>query len=190
MTALNVYVNGQEQVSADNLNTFMQTCNTVSDLRSFVGTLDMYVFMAGYVAVGDGGQGNFYWNPNSTAPDDNGVTTIVPYSSTGGAWNRVDSGSAVHYSIIAPLTGFAVTIANSVTQLIINPAGTLAVGAVTMPSLPSDGLVIKISTEQIITSFTVSANTGQTLLGSPTTLAQYTSVSFLYNLAQLKWYRI
>ncbi len=189
MTALNVYVNGQDQVSADNLNTFMQTCNVVSDLRAFAGTLDMYVFMAGYVAIGDGGQGNFYWNPNSTAPDD-GVTTVVPYSSTGGAWNRVDSGSAGPYSIITPLTGFSVTIANSITQLIINPAGTLAVGTAIMPSLPSDGLVVKISTEQIITSFTVLPNTGQTLLGSPTTLAQYASVSFLYNLAQLKWYRI
>lgn len=192
MTApsLSVYVNGQNQVSADNLNTFMQTCNTAGDLRAFGGTLGVEVYMRGFSAIGDGGQGVFYWNINSSAPDDGGVTTIVPDGSTSGAWTRLNSVVSAIYSIQVPLTGFTITMGTGVSQLILNPAGTLAAGTVILPLIALDGQIAKISTEQTITALTVSPNTGRTIVGAPTTLTQYTSVSFLYNFANLKWYRV
>jgi hypothetical protein len=188
--ALAVYYNGQGQVGADNLNTFMQTCNTASELRGFAGTTGIEVYMRGFSAIGDGGQGVFYWNVNSTAPDDNGVTTIVPNSQTTGAWTRLSSITTTAYSIQAPSSGFSITIGTGINQLILNPAGTLATGTVIMPLVALAGQTVRISAEQTITALTISANTGQTIVGNPSTLAQFASVSFMYDAPHLKWYRV
>lgn len=95
MTApsLQAYVQGQGSVNADNLNTFEQTCNNVADLRAFQGLPGMQVYMRGYIASGDGGQGNFYWDATSTSLDDGGVTHVVPTGLTVGGWVRLDSSS-------------------------------------------------------------------------------------------------
>lgn len=87
--ALTVSVNGGPPTSGDLLNTFEQTCNIPSDLRSFIGVSGVQVYMRGYSSPGDGGQGNFYWNALGTAADDNGVTTIAPYGSILGVWTRL-----------------------------------------------------------------------------------------------------
>lgn len=188
--SLAAWFNGQGQVSADNLNTYMQTCNIASDLRGFGGTLGIEVYMRGFSAIGDGGQGVFYWNTGSTAADDGGVTTIVPNGSTSGAWTRLNLVSVTPYSIQVPITGFSITIGTGINQLILNPAGTLAAGTVVLPLKVLDEQVVRITSEQIVTALTVSPNTGQTIVGAPTTLAQYGSVSFMYNLANLTWYRV
>lgn len=188
--ALYVYVNGQGQVSADNLNTFMQTCNIASDLRAFAGTLGVEVYMRGFTAIGDGGQGAFYWNTGSTAPDDGGITTIVPSSSTSGAWTRLSSSLVSSYSVQIPVNNFSITIGTGINQLILNPVGTLALGTIIMPLVALDGQSVRISTEQAITTLTISGNTGQTIQGAPSTLAQYASAMFMFNLSGLKWYRI
>lgn len=90
MTApsLTVYQPGIGSVSADGLNTFEQTCNTVSDLRSFVGTEGVQVVTRGTNAVNDGGAGPFYW-ASTGAYTDNGVSVIVPGGVTQGAWIRL-----------------------------------------------------------------------------------------------------
>lgn len=188
--SLAAHFQGQGQVSADNLNTYMQTCNIASDLRGFGGTLGIEVYMRGFSAIGDGGQGVFYWNTGSTAADDGGVTTIVPNGSTSGAWTRLNLVSVTPYSIQVPITGFSITIGTGINQLILNPAGTLAAGTVVLPLKVLDEQVVRITSEQIVTALTVSPNTGQTIVGAPTTLAQYGSVSFMYNLANLTWYRV
>lgn len=191
MTApsLAMQINGQGVVTADNFNTFIQSCNVATDLRGFAGTLGIQVYMRGFSAIGDGGQGFFYWNTGSTAPDDNGVTTIVPSSSTAGAWSRLSSIEVVTYSIQIPISGFSITIGTGINQLILNPGGILATGTVIMPLLALDGQIVKISTEQTISALTVSGNSGQTVVGAPTTLAQNSSAAFVYNFANLKWYR-
>lgn len=98
MTApsLQLYIQGQGSVDADNLNTFGQTCNDVADLRSFIGTVGSQVYMRGYFTPGDGGQGNFYWSSTSTSPDDGGITHIVPAGVTTGGWSRLDSSSGAN----------------------------------------------------------------------------------------------
>lgn len=113
MTApsLNVYQNGVNQVSGDQLNTFAQTCNIVTDLRAFIGTSGVQVYMRGFTSVGDGGQGVFYWNASGTGPDDGGVTNIVPSGSTTGCWtrlNNVQSGALTSKS-----TGFTLISTNA-----------------------------------------------------------------------------
>lgn len=88
--ALAVQQPGLGAVSADNLNTFEQTCDSLANLRAFTGISGIQVYMRGYVSPGDGGQGNFYWNATSIAADNGGVTTIAPTGQTGaGRWIRL-----------------------------------------------------------------------------------------------------
>ncbi len=78
-------------ISPDNLNTYAQTCNSAAELRNFIGVTGVQVYMRGYISPGDGGQGNFYWNASGVAPDDGGITTIVPTGASSGEWTRLDS---------------------------------------------------------------------------------------------------
>lgn len=85
------YVNGGAPCTDDGLNTFVQTCDTLTTLRSFIGFDNMQVSVLGASARGDGGGGNFYFNSLSTSADDN-ANVIVPTGATG-AWLR--SGGSV-----------------------------------------------------------------------------------------------
>ena len=87
--ALSIQTNGGSPTTADNLNTYEQTCDTVAELRSFVGISGIQVSQRGYLAPNDGGQGVFYWNAGGVAADDGGITTVVPYGSGTGAWSRL-----------------------------------------------------------------------------------------------------
>lgn len=79
---------GASPVSADNFNSYVQTVITVSTLRGFSGVSGMEIYLQGYSAPNDGGQGAFYWN-TVTGTDDGGVTTVVPNGSTSGCWSRL-----------------------------------------------------------------------------------------------------
>lgn len=97
---------------------------------------------------------------------------------------------ALPYTYNVPVTGFALTIANGIQALVLNPAGTLAAGTVTLPAAPIDGGTVIISTTQTITALTISPNTGQTVADAPATLGIGGAVRFLYNATTATWYRI
>lgn len=78
-------------------------------------------------------------------------------------------GAMDNYVVAVPLTAFTITPANTTTWEILNPAGTLATGTLTMPAQPSDGGRFCISSTQTQTALTVTANTGQTLKGTAVT---------------------
>jgi hypothetical protein len=86
-------------------------------------------------------------------------------------------------------TGFTYTFAAGTQVLVINPAGTLATGTITMPASPADGMTIRFSSIQIITALTVSANTGQSIAAAVTTLAAGGGAAYIYRLANTTWYR-
>ena len=92
---------------------------------------------------------------------------------------------AYDYQVLT--TGFSYTFASGVQTLVINPAGTLATGTITMPAAPVDGMVITIESTQQVTAVTVQGNTGQTLTGAPVQLIPNQPLSFMYNLANTKW---
>jgi len=85
-------------------------------------------------------------------------------------------------------TGFTYTFAAGTTVLVINPAGTLATGTITMPASPVDGMTITFSSTQIITALTLNGNTGQTVVSKVTTLAANQSATYVYRLASTSWY--
>lgn len=83
--ALTLYQPGVGAVSADGLNTFEQTCDTLADLRAFSGVSGLQVAVRGASSAGDGGGGVYYWELGSGFVD-NGSTVIVPYGVPAGAW--------------------------------------------------------------------------------------------------------
>ena len=93
------------------------------------------------------------------------------------------------YDYQVPTTGFSYTFAAGTQVLVMNPAGTLATGTVTMPAAPVDGMTIRFSSSQIITALTVSANTGQSIVSAVTTLAAGGGAAYIYRLSNTTWYR-
>ena len=59
-----------------------------------------------------------------------------------------------------------------------------------MPATPIDKQDLWISTTGTITTWTLAANTGQTVNGAPTTLAANTSVHYRYNAGSTTWFRL
>jgi hypothetical protein len=92
------------------------------------------------------------------------------------------------YDYQVSTTGFSYTFAAGTTVLVMNPAGTLATGTITMPAAPADGMTISFSSTKAITALTVNANTGQSIVGNPTTLLAGGAASFVYRLANTTWF--
>jgi len=93
---------------------------------------------------------------------------------------------AYDYQVLT--TGFSYTFAAGTQVLLAVPAGTLATGTVTMPSTPADGMNITITSTQTITSLTVNANTGQSIVGGATSISAGGSQTFVYRLVDATWY--
>jgi hypothetical protein len=107
--------------------------------------------------------------------NDGGALTVTGTFATAGAY--CDQSTVV----VTPLTSFTNTIPNSCSTYIINPAGTLANGTVTMPATPAPGQTLNILTSQPITAFTLLPNSGHTVLAAPTSLNGNTGLSFIFN---------
>jgi hypothetical protein len=105
---------------------------------------------------------------------------------------KIDGNNGVlqSYDFQALTTGFSYTFASGTTTLIINPAGTLATGTITMPATPADGMVITFTTTQEITAITINGNTGQSIGGTQVAqLPANSAMSFVYRQSNTTWYR-
>tara|TARA_R110000868_G_scaffold388743_1_gene657803 strand:+ start:1176 stop:2030 length:855 start_codon:yes stop_codon:yes gene_type:complete len=85
-------------------------------------------------------------------------------------------------------TAFTYTFAAGTTVLVINPAGTLATGTITMPAAPADGMTITFSSTKQITALTLSGNTGQTVVSAATLLPANQATTYVYRLSNTSWY--
>ncbi len=92
------------------------------------------------------------------------------------------------YTIVVPVTGDTKTMAAGQSRIIFNPAGTLALLTVTLPSSPVDGQVTGMSFTQIITGLTVNAPGGATVVAPPTTAAVDSNFRFLYQASSTSWF--
>lgn len=118
------------------------------------------------------------------------ITLNAPASGGSGA-NGVFINGAVNdgsYSFQTPTTGFSITLANNIWHTILDPAGTLATGTITMAPNPSDGMIVNVRTSQTITGLTVSPNTAQSIKGNPTTLAAGGILECMFHTANTTWY--
>ena len=98
------------------------------------------------------------------------------------------NGLLQQYDFQTPTTGFSYTFAAGVNVLVMNPAGTLATGTITMPASPVDGMTITVESTQQITALTVQGNTGQSLVNGTQTLRPNQPYSWVYRLSNTTWY--
>jgi hypothetical protein len=94
-----------------------------------------------------------------------------------------------------PGTGFNIAVQTPVSQqqwLLIQPAGTLAAGTVTLPlnTATPDGTELLVTTTQQITSFTLALNGAADAFGAPSTLAAEGFFRMRYYANTNSWYRI
>lgn len=81
------------------------------------------------------------------------------------------------------------TVANGVSVLAFHGA-TAGTATITMAAKPSDGQRLRIFSTAGITALTLTANTGQTINNTTTSIAANGSVEYIYQLSTLTWYRI
>jgi hypothetical protein len=98
-------------------------------------------------------------------------------------------------NLYTPGTGFNIAAPTPVSQqqwILIQPAGTLATGTVTLPLNTStpDGTEILITTTQQITAFTLALNGAAAAYGDPATLAAEDFFRMRFYQATNSWYRI
>jgi len=98
-------------------------------------------------------------------------------------------------NIFTPGTGFNVAVPTPVAQqqwMLIQPAGTLALGTVTLPlnTQTPDGTEVLVTTTPQITGFTLGQNGAPALYGVPTTLAAQDNFRVRFVQATNSWYRI
>lgn len=92
-------------------------------------------------------------------------------------------------SVVLVVTlGFNYEIADETQILVLNPAGLLASGTLTLSSNPTDGQIIEISSTQTVTALTV--NAGQTIKGAGVlTIGASTGLSWRYIQSINTWIR-
>jgi hypothetical protein len=86
-------------------------------------------------------------------------------------------------------TAFSYTFAAGTQVLIIEPAGTLATGTITMPASPADGMTITVESTQQVTALTMSGN-GGTIVGTAVQLIPNQPLSWVYRLSNTTWYPV
>jgi len=90
----------------------------------------------------------------------------------------------------APLTGFSITMTVAQSVVALNPAGTLATGAIVMPATTFDGKTVTFFSTQIVTALTVTTTNSATFVPAVVTaLAANVPVSYVYDLANNQWHR-
>jgi hypothetical protein len=92
------------------------------------------------------------------------------------------------YSFQTPVNGFSITLGDATWHTILDPAGTLASGTITMPANPVDGMIVNVRCSQVITALTISPNTGQSVKGAPSSAAVGGTFEAIYRLANTTWY--
>lgn len=125
----------------------------------------------------------------------NGDSRRLPISALLTYFQQSFASPTVATNLYTPGTGFNVTVPTPVSEqqwMILQPAGTLATGTITLPLNTStpDGTEILVTTTQQITTFTLALNGAAAAFGDPTTLAAEDFFRMRFYQATNSWYRI
>lgn len=101
----------------------------------------------------------------------------------------VGGGAAIANAVQEVTAGSAVTI-NSASDLLINHAAPVAPFTATLPATPAANQEVKIIAGTTVSSFTVAANTGQTLVQPSTPVTMEAGETISYKFYNAKWYRV
>jgi hypothetical protein len=127
--------------------------------------------------------------PNNGGARKVSITQLLQY------FQQTFASPTVATNLFTPGTGFNVAVPTPVSSqqwMIIQPAGTLAAGTVTLPlnTQTPDGTQVLVTTTQTITSFTLALNGASAAYGAPTTLAANASFTMRFYQATNSWYKI
>lgn len=117
------------------------------------------------------------------------ITQLLQYFQTAFAAPTIST------NLYTPGAGFNITVPTPVSEqqwMILQPAGTLATGTITLPlntGVP-DGTQVLVTTTQIITAFTLALNGAAAAFGAPTTLAANAFFTMRFYQATNSWYRV
>ena len=125
----------------------------------------------------------------------NGDTRRLPITTLLQFFQQQFAAPTLATNIYTPGTGFNIAVPTPVAQqqwILIQPAGTLALGTVTLPlnTATPDGTEVLITTTQIITGFTLALNGATAAFGDPLTLAAEDYFRMRFVASQNSWYRI
>ena len=144
--------------------------------------------LAGLTQVSGGDQLPIYV-PNNGDARKVSVNQLLQYFQT------TFAAPTVATNLYTPGTGFNVTVPTPVSEqqwMVIQPAGTLAAGTITLPlnTGTPDGTQVLVTTTQIITSFTLALNGAAAAFGAPTTLSANAFFTMRFYQATNSWYRV
>ena len=125
----------------------------------------------------------------------NGDARRLPLSALLAYFQRTFASPTMATNVYTPGTGFNISVSTPVAAqqwMLIQPAGTLAAGTITLPlnTATPDGTEVLITTTQQITSFTLAGNGAAAVYGAPTTLAAEEFFRMRFVQATNSWYRI
>lgn len=125
----------------------------------------------------------------------NGDTRRLPITTLLQFFQQQFAAPTLATNVYTPGTGFNIAVPTPVAQqqwILIQPAGTLALGTVTLPlnTATPDGTEVLITTTQQITGFTLALNGATAAFGAPTTLAANAFFRMRFVQSQNSWYRI
>lgn len=125
----------------------------------------------------------------------NGDARKVSVSQLLAYFQQTFAAPTVATNLYVPSTGFNVTVPTPVSEqqwMILQPAGTLATGTITLPlntGVP-DGTQVLVTSTQIITAFTLALNGASNAFGAPTALAANGFFTMRFYQATNSWYRV
>ncbi len=125
----------------------------------------------------------------------NGDARRLPISALLAYFQQTFASPTLATNVYTPGTGFNLAVPTPVAQqqwMLIQPAGTLATGTVTLPlnTQTPDGTEVLVTTTQQITAFTLAGNGASAVYGDPTTLAAEDFFRMRFVQATNSWYRI
>lgn len=125
----------------------------------------------------------------------NGDTRRLPITTLLQFFQQQFAAPTLATNVYTPGTGFNIAVPTPVAQqqwILIQPAGTLATGTITLPlnTATPDGTEVLVTTTQIITTFTLALNGATAAFGDPLTLAAEDYFRMRFVASQNSWYRI
>ncbi len=120
---------------------------------------------------------------------------------------NVASGAYQLAGVLTPSVTFSPSIANGITNLIVNATGTQTYVGFLLPVTPTDGQIVRITSNVTLTNFAVTSGLGSTATVDtptkvlspfvplpsttlPTTSVTVGGISYLYNLSNNRWFRL
>ena len=125
----------------------------------------------------------------------NGDARRLPVSSLLQYFQQTFASPTLATNVYTPGTGFNIAVPTPVAAqqwMLIQPAGTLALGTITLPlnTQTPDGTEVLVTTTQQITGFTLALNGATAAYGAPSTLAAEDFFRMRFVQATNSWYRI